>query len=374
MKKAMLKSWMAAAGCALFAVSASATQIAANSFESGVDGWTGNGSKFGTNYTYNASVGQPLSGTHDYVLLVEGMSSNAASTTASSPATVDMMVQIALPDEELTAFPTSAGDTRDVQIAVGVTPGSTSEQGKLKVYCLPKSGTADWFALNGVDYDKDSWHRVSFTFDYAHQLCQIRVDGEPIMSANGYLTTDTTNLPDTPGSWYKLATTTTPTALASIQVIGCTAIDDVLVKDGSSIDDVLPVLADAGVPTVDSMTGIAMSNSWIEAQGITRAQAQGQALDDSGMTVGQKYAAGYDVADGKKFGVKTMSMSGTTATVTFDPANVKTGYTYKLATSTDNSTWSDEITISAGEALAGSKTIDLGNAAVKYLRLKVVQQ
>jgi len=68
-----------------------------------------------------------------------------------------------------------------------------------------------------------------------------------------------------------------------------------------------------------------------------------------------------------------MSMVGTTATVTFDAANVKTGYTYVLSTSTDNSTWSDATTISSSEASSGSKTIDLGDAAVKYLKLKVVK-
>ena len=372
MKKVMLKSWMAAAGCALFAVSVSAaiTPIQ-NSFETDEDGWTGNGSQFTTNYTYGASVGRPLSDTHANVLLVEGKSSRTTATTATLPATVDMMVQIALPDEELSDFPASVSDQGDIQIAVGVTTNADPDKGTLKVYCLPKSGAAGWFALDGALYDKDSWHRVSFTFDYsqATKLCQIRVDGEPIMSTNGYLTTDTTHLPDTPGSWYKLAKANS-TALTSIQVIGCTAIDDVLVKDGSSVSDVLPVLADAsGTQTINSQS---VPNSWIEQQGITRDTTT--APDGSGMGVGEKYAAGYDVADGKTFGVKSMRMSGTTATVTFDAANVKSGYTYVLSTSTDNSAWNDTTTISSSEALAGSKTIDLGDAAVKYLRLKVIKQ
>ena len=93
------------------------------------------------------------------------------------------------------------------------------------------------------------------------------------------------------------------------------------------------------------------------------------------MTVAGKYAAGYDVGDGKKFGVKTMTLAdvnGTpTATITFDAANVKSGYSYVLSTSTDNSTWSDATTITAAEAAAGSKSITL-DAPVKYMRLKVV--
>ena len=158
----------------------------------------------------------------------------------------------------------------------------------------------------------------------------------------------------------------------SVQVIGSTSIDDLLVKQdaaaGATVNDVLPVLADA------SGTTGGVPNTWIEEQGITRAQATaGTALDESGMTVAGKYAAGYDVADGKKFGVKTMTLEGTTATVTFDAANVKTGYTYVLSTSTDKTTWSDATTLTAGQAAAGTVSVTL-DVPVKYLKLKVVQQ
>ena len=288
--------------------------------------------------------------------------------TASKPTTVDMMVQVALPDDGL-AFP-SGTTTTDIQIAVGVDTNAVANKGELKIYCKNKGNTADWYSLGAV-LDKDSWHRVSFTFDYAHALCQVRLDGEPMMTANGYLTTDTANLSTTNGSWYKLASSSTK--LVSVQVIGSTSIDDLLVKQDAAADatvnDVLPVLADAS--SNQTIDGESVPNSWIEQQGIMRDTAT--APDGSGMGVGEKYAAGYDVSDGKTFGVKTMSMSGTTATVTFDAANVKTGYTYVLSTSTDNSTWSDATTITAEEALAGSKTIDLGDAAVKYLKLKVIK-
>ncbi len=372
MKKVMLKSWMAAAGCALFAVSVSAaiTPIE-NSFETDEDGWTDNGSQFTTNYTYGALVGRPLSDPHANVLLVEGKSSKTAATTANLPATVDMMVQIALPDEELSTFPTSAGDTTDIQIAVGVTTNANPDKGTLKVYCLPKSGAAGWFALDGALYDKDSWHRVSFTFDYsqATKLCQIRVDGEPIMSTNGYLTTDTTNLPDTPGSWYKLAKTDS-TALASIQVIGCTAIDDVLVKDGATIDAVLPVLAD-GTDTITS-SGVTVTKNWVEAQGITRQQAGESTMPDgTAMTIGPEYAAGYTASDGKTFGIKAMKLIGTNAKFEFDSAVMDRGYKYVLQTSSDGSDWSST-DLAAADLANGYKEVALGADTVKYYRLKVV--
>ena len=382
MQKKRVFGLMTAAGCALFAASAmgAASDVISESFEApdpntAVTGvttsggtWTGYGTVTGATYTAAvAAIGTPInSAAKTKVLAVEGRVTHTltTATTTQKPATVDMMVQIATPDDAL-AFP-SGTETSDIQIAVGVDTDAT-----LKIWCKNKSNAAAWYSLGSTTYTVGSWHRVSFTFDYAHALCQIRVDGEPMLTEYGYLTTDITNLPEQNGSWYKLAASTTQ--LTSVQVIGSTSIDELLVKEdttATSVDSVLPALADAsGSQTIN---GESVPNSWIEQQGITRDTTT--APDGSGMGVGQKYAAGYDVSDGKTFGVKSMSMSGTQATVTFDAANVKTGYTYVLSTSTDNSTWSDATTISSAEALAGSKTIDLGDAAVKYLKLKVVKQ
>ena len=378
---------MTAAGCALFAASAmgAASNVMREDFESvsgsisAQSGWTGYGTVTASNYTATAvdsSVGRPIgAGSPDNnVLVVEGrVTCSNATTSATKPATVDMMVQVALPDDGL-AFPTGTNES-DIQIAVGVDTNTVADTGLLKIYCKNKGNTAGWYSLGAV-LNKDTWHRVSFTFDYAHALCQVRVDGEPMMTANGYLTTDTTKLPGENGSWYKLAASTTQ--LTSVQVIGSTAIDDLLVKQdttATSVDTVLPELADAisGESQTIAIDGENVPKTWIEQQGITRTTTE--APDGSGMGVGEKYAAGYDVSDGKTFGVKTMSMSGTSATVTFEPANVKTGYTYVLSTSTDNSTWSDATTITAEEALAGSKTITFSasDAPVKYLKLKVVK-
>jgi hypothetical protein len=368
---------MTAAGCALFATSAMGADKVSETFESPADGaavttlanWTGSGTITASNYTAAVtSIGRPISGTTpgSKVLVVEGrVTCGSIGTALGKPATVDMMVQIVVPDDELT-FP-SGTDTTDIQVAVGVDTNAT-----LKIYCKNKSGTAGWYAMGTTAYDVGSWHRVSFTFDYASQLCQVRVDGDPILTANGYFSNNTAAYSGQAGSWYKLAKDSGVSSLSSVEVIGSTAIDDLLVKDTTDdVNSVLPTLADA------SGTTAGVPNTWIEAQGITRAQAtEGEALDDSGMTVAGKYAAGYDVADGKKFGVKTMTLadvSGTpTATITFDPANVKTGYTYVLSTSTDKSDWSDATTLTPEQAAAGTVSVTL-DAPVKYLKLKVVK-
>ena len=361
---------LTAAGCALFAASAMGADKVSENFESPATAgaavttlanWTGSGTITASNYTAAVtSIGRPI-GAGSNVLVVEGrVTRSSVGTTSQKPATVDMMVQIVVPDDAL-AFP-SGTVTDDIQIAVGVDTDAT-----LKIYCKNKSGTADWYALGTTAYTVGSWHRVSFTFDYASQLCQVRVDGDPILTANGYFSNNTAAYSGQAGSWYTLAKSSA-SALSSVEVIGSTAIDDLLVKEDDSVNAVLPALADA------SGTTGGVPNTWIEEQGITRAQATaGTALDESGMTLAGKYAAGYDVADGKKFGVKTMTLSGTTATVTFDPANVKTGYTYVLSTSTDKTTWSDATELTAAQAAAGTVSITL-DAPVKYLKLKVVQQ
>ena len=360
---------LTAAGCALFAASAMGADKVSENFESPATAgaavttlanWTGSGTITASNYTAAVtSIGRPI-GAGSNVLVVEGrVTRSSVGTTSQKPATVDMMVQIVVPDDAL-AFP-SGTVTDDIQIAVGVDTDRT-----LKIYCKNKSGTAGWYALGTTAYTVGSWHRVSFTFDYGKKLCQVRVDGDPILTANGYFSNDTTAYSGKDGSWYTLAKSSA-LALSSVEVIGSTAIDDLLVKEDDSVNAVLPTLADASGTTGD------VPNTWIEEQGITRAQAtEGAALDSSGMTLAGKYAAGYDVADGKKFGVKTMTLEGTTATVTFDPANVKTGYTYVLSTSTDKTTWSDATTLTAAQAAAGTVSVTL-DAPVKYLQLKVVK-
>ena len=179
---------LTAAGCALFAASAmgEASNVVSNDFESVAadsqislqEGWTGYGTVTNGNPGYANTVGYPTALGHTKVLAVEGRVTCSNTTmTASKPTTVDMMVQIATPDDAL-AFP-SGTDTSDIQIAVGVDTDAT-----LKIWCANKSDAAAWYSLGSTAYDVGSWHRVSFTFDYVNALCQVRLDGEPMMTAN----------------------------------------------------------------------------------------------------------------------------------------------------------------------------------------------
>ena len=259
--------------------------------------WEGNGSvtnqAVGTGYA--KSVGKPIAeATDTFYLSVDGSVTCTAATEENKPATVDMMIQISRPDEAL-ALP--SGETTDgIQIALGV-----ETNGTLKAYCRNRGDEPGWYALGTTQYAEGEWHRVSFTFAYTNQTCQIRLDGEPLMTANGYLTSDPEGASAATGSWYKLNTATVH-KLSSLKVVGSTAIDEVVVKYGEGLGDVQPPLADG-----EDKTG-GVPNQWIAEQGITREMATGDAPDGTGMKVVEKYQAGFDVADGQKLEITKMAV------------------------------------------------------------------
>lgn len=262
--------------------------------------WEGYGSVTNqtAGYAKPAGVGSPINGSTDKLYLsVDGHVTCTAATTESKPATVDMMIQISRPDEAL-ALPTGE-KADDIQIAVGV-----ETDGTLKAYCKNRNGVTGWYALGETQYAEGAWHRVSFTFDYGHRTCQIRLDGEPLMTKNGYLTSDPEGASAAIGSWYKLNTATVQ-KLSSLKVVGSTAIDEVVVKYGEGLGDVQPPLADG-----DGTTDSGVPYQWIAKQGITRAQAEAATLpDNSGMSALQKYQTGLPVGDGKTYVITAMSMA-----------------------------------------------------------------
>lgn len=260
--------------------------------------WEGYGSVTNQNvgYAKPAGVGSPITNSTDKLYLsVDGSVTCKAATTENSPATVDMMIQISRPDEAL-ALPSGETTTDDIQIALGV-----ETDGTLKAYCKNRENVTGWYALGTTEYAEGEWHRVSFTFDYGNGTCQIRLDGEPLMTEHGALTSDGTG--GTTGSWYKL--NTTKKNLSSVKVVGSTAIDEVVIKQADSVADALPDLADIGGSTASGVP-----YQWIAEQGITRAQAAAPTLpDDSGMSALEKYQTGLPVGDGKTYVITAMSMA-----------------------------------------------------------------
>ncbi len=264
--------------------------------------WEGYGSVTNqtAGYAKPVGVGSPINDATDKLYLsVDGSVICTAATEENKPATVDMMIQISRPDEAL-ALPTGETTTDDIQIALGV-----ETDGTLKAYCKNRNGVTGWYALGETQYAEGAWHRVSFTFDYGHRTCQIRLDGEPLMTADGYLTSDPEGASAAIGSWYKLNTATVQ-KLSSLKVVGSTAIDEVVVKYGEGLGDVQPPLADIGGSTASGVP-----YQWIAEQGITRAQAEAATLpDNSGMSALQKYQTGLPVGDGKTYVITSMAMAG----------------------------------------------------------------
>lgn len=263
--------------------------------------WEGYGSVTNqtAGYAKPEGVGSPINAATDKLYLsVDGSVICTAATEENKPATVDMMIQISRPDEAL-ALPPGEETTGGIQIALGV-----ETDGTLKAHCKNRGGVLGWYALGTTEYAEGEWHRVSFTFDYGNGTCQIRLDGEPLMTADGYLTSDPKGASAAIGSWYKLNTATVQ-KLSSLKVVGSTAIDEVVVKYGEGLGDVQPPLADIGGSTASGVP-----YQWIAEQGITRAQAEAPTLpDNSGMSALQKYQTGLPVGDGKTYVITAMSMA-----------------------------------------------------------------
>ena len=327
------------------------------SLQDGSVKWDGYGSVTNqiAGYAKPTGVGSPINAATDKLYLsVDGQVTCTAATAETKPATVDMMFQISRPDEELTL---PKGETTDgIQIALGV-----ETNGTLKAYCKNRDGVTAWYALGTTEYAEGAWHRVSFTFDYGHKTCQIRLDGEPLMTKYGSLTSDGTGAANGNGSWYKLNTPQTVKNLSSLKVVGSTAIDEVVIKQAESgkVTDVLPVLADA-----KSETG-GVPNAWIAEQGITRAMATGNAPDETGMTVVKKYQAGFDVADGQKLEIKKMTMTAEAAQLVVPVAKAREGF--KNVIEVNKGTATEWVDISVGEGTVTDPVpAPNGNTAVKY--------
>ena len=278
------------AGCALATGALYADPTYSETFESG-NKWSA-GTPTGSNYTFNANAGLPISGSAlpsgNKVLVVEGAASYTHDSALASKPMVDMMVQTARPDDEL-GFPSSE-NTGDIQIAVAV-----DSDGKFNAYCKNKSGTVGWNKLSDTVYDATGWARVSFLFDYtvSPKRCQIRIDGQPVMSANGYLTADATD-GTVNGAWYTLANDVS--GVSSMKVIGCTAIDEVVLDSTSDSYALAPNAVFDGLPC-----------SWYDQYGITW-DSTVSAYDGSGMTVGAKFNACLSPLDGQTFEIKSVGV------------------------------------------------------------------
>ena len=356
MKRTM--SFLGVAGCMLAAGSLCAADYT-ESFES-ANTWTGDGTLFPTNYDYNGVAGKPLaSENHTQVLVIEGESYyNASSGSYTGSPLVDMMVQAALPDD---ALETPEGNPH---IAVAV-----DTNGIFNVYCKNKSVTAAWYPLSSKVYADGAWARVSLLFDYDNILCQIRIDGEPMMTENGYLKTNKSGN----GAWYALATnTTSSTAVSNLKVVGCTAIDDVVIAANANSYAMTANLATNGV-----------SCAWLDQNGLgwdTTASYDSSKKADgtTAMTVADKYKYCFDPFDGQgeaDFAVKSISTTAEKVTLALPTTVANDGRKVVVDYGTDKTFEDAEKTTTVD--VTGTTTVEINIPApgsVTYYRLRATDR
>ena len=351
MKRTMC--FMGVASCVLAAGSLCAEPYT-ETFET-TSTWTGGTVTNNGAYAYSGAAGLPLPlEAHTKVLLVEGDSAYDAGSTFTGTPMVDMMVQAARPDEPL-ELPEGEGP---VQIAVAV-----DSNGYFNVYCKNRAGTeTDWYQLSNTAYTDGDWVRVSLVFDYESQRCQVRLDGQPMMTANGFYneaTADTTKN----GAWYNLATNTTAsTYVSALKVIGCTAIDDVVLK-----------VSDEGYAIAANVTNdVGVSCAWLDKYGLGwDSTTAGTSYDGTGMTVSQKYDACLSPFDGQTFEVKSVTADTSKGvTVVGIPSTVDTvGREVVLQYGSDSSFTSCTTTnVAPGQTSIEVALPSAGN--VQYFRLR----
>ena len=344
------------AGCVLATGALYATAPTYSETFDSSSSWTG-GELKGTNYEFNATAGLPLSGNAlpagNQVLVIEGNAS-CSQTVTGSPL-VDMMVQTARPDDEL-GFPSSE-TTSDIQIAVAV-----DSNGCFNAYCKNKAGTnVGWYKLSDTQYSATGWARVSFLFDYTNDRCQIRIDGQPIMSANGFITADAAASDTRNGAWYNLAKGDA-SSVTSMKVIGCTAIDEVAMYADSATYPLVGVSDSSGV-----------SYAWYDQYGLAWTPGV-TAPDGSGMTVAEKYNSCLSPLDGQTFAIKSVTTTASKAVVEI-PATVANDGRKVVLDSGADPTFASGVTTQAVSDNATTVEVDLPAAgAVKYFRLRATDK
>lgn len=287
-----------ATACLLMASTAFGDAIRSETFEGANDvgAWTGSVAQEAGSPAGVAPAGLPISSTAGAkVLSVTGSATNGNfSATASKDTLVDMMVKVSIPDSALTALDLS-GDAAGARFAVAVdtTTVGNETKGVFKYFSgVTQENASGWTEVSSATFSDNDWVRLTMKFYYskATPTCVVALNG------------------NTCGEFPFITATTT---LASIEVKGSTALDEVLVTQDS-----MDARFDLPNATYAS-TGI--KNSWLSKYNVPWESAAGNAPDytTSGLTVAQKYAFGLNPTDGSKFTLSFKQDDSQYATLSF---------------------------------------------------------
>lgn len=265
----------------------------ADSFEANADGWTG-GSRKAETPPEPDPTGYPLpSAAHAQVYAGSGGRLSRAVSIAGTEAQVDLMMFF---ERTNNALPTG-GPGDNAQLAVACDPA-----GNLHLWCTPRGGgSSAWAQLTATPVvgESGSWMRLSFMFDYAKHMAQVRLNGTPLMTEYGYLRADKEG-EYAEGAWYEFPAAAN--TLAAIAAEGAVKLDDVVMTEGTNAaydvdpatgeDSVYPVKG-AAKPVDVSGERIGISYAWYNKYGLGVEQELGTKFG-GGLTALQSYIAGVD--------------------------------------------------------------------------------
>ena len=334
------------------------------SFETGtpnesfvLEGWTGYGTFESTANDRMLAAGTPISGTHSVHVAVDG-SVEKEFGTSNGDAQLDMLVRVAVPDEALSAM---TDDTAKFALAVDRAGDSEGEaKGTLKYW---NASSSAWMPLSSAEYNEGQWLRVVVLFSSSAGRCKVSVDGNACVTETGFKAETGS---ETGGAWYPVIQSTAK--IASMKVVGTTALDDVTVKQETSASYV-PTYADAsGTELTVTKDGTAIPMKWFDKNSV--ATSATTAPDGSGMSIAAKYNTGLDPNSGDKFEMKSMTMakSGETVTATITiPACAPPSGSVKIQTKSGSGDWADGATVASG-ATTAPVTLPSGSN-VTYFRM-----
>ena len=325
--------------CLLMATSAyGATSLpASDTFESTQGGWLGDVSLTESQtVTVPDPAGLPITtasgAISTTVLTVSGSATNSYENASSNPF-VDMMVKVSVPDEALSDLATGAGgDAEGAKFAVAVDAVANKTTGQFKYW-----NGSQWTPLSTEEFEAGAWVRVTMKFDYGTaKTCTVALNGN---------TCDTYPLIDN-----------TASTLASVQIKGDTAIDEVVVAQGSGS---VPAFADNSAKP----DGRVATKKWLTENDIPWSSAS--AILDS------QYALGV-AADATATTAATLPLSfvqDTTtgkATLSFPGLGAYGGAgTYVLQSKTTGG-WSGDTVVAAGASGVTTTQVDLPSTLTYY--------
>lgn len=331
--------------CLLMASTAYGAALESQTFSSDEGNWVGDTNRVvDTTVVGVAPAGLPISasvGEGNKVLEISGSASNVYNS-AQSDTLVDMMVKVSIPDDELEAL-----DATGAKFAVAVDKTTVNEvvKGVFKYWdATANSNEGGWAALSATPYAADEWVRVTMKFYYSTGECVVALNGNPC------------------GTFPLITSAST---LASIEVKGSTAIDEVLVTQDTMV-------ARFDQPDVKATGATYATEKWLTDNNVTWPTDSSAAT-----TLDTQYKLGLD-PNGTATTLPLsfeQDASSTTATLSFPGMGAFGGTgSYVLQTSSDNSAWSDSKAVEAGANGVTTTTVSLPSTAGQAVYYRILAQ